>query len=151
MPIEAGEHLLSARREQHSTVTAAQRQRGFCLRKRPGDDHPLDLGGAFVDVEHLRIPVPLLHRMVGEVAVPAEDLDGLFGDPRRHLGGLELRHRALGGLVVAVAPIQAARHASKRAASMSMAMSASSSAMGGCSRSGWPKVRRSQAYARAYS
>ena len=80
MPIAAGEHLLSARREQHSTVTAAQKQRGFCLRKRPGDDHPLDLGGVFVDVEHLRIPVPLLHRMVGEVAVPAEDLDGLFGD-----------------------------------------------------------------------
>src|SRR5690348_14074313 len=51
----------------------------------PSDDHALDLAGAFEDREDLRVAVPALHRELAGVAVAAENLHGLLGDPDRGL------------------------------------------------------------------
>src|SRR5438105_11619480 len=67
------------------------------------DDDALDLGRALEDRVDLRVPVPLLHREVLDVAVPTEDLHRLLGDPDGGLARLELRHRALGVLELSVA------------------------------------------------
>src|ERR1022692_1368551 len=47
------------------------------------DDQALDLAGALEDGEDLGIPVPAFHRVIAGVAVPAEYLDRLLGDPPR--------------------------------------------------------------------
>src|SRR6266511_3935543 len=60
-----------------------------------GDDEALDLRGALEEGVDLRVPVPLLHREVADVALAAEDLDGLLGGPDGDLARLELAHRAL--------------------------------------------------------
>src|SRR5439155_5859527 len=71
---------------------------GRFAEQRAGDDQPLDLAGALVDLGHLRVAVVPLHRELTGVAVAAEDLDRLAGpvpgDPR----GEELRLRALHGV-----------------------------------------------------
>src|SRR5581483_2282093 len=64
--------------------------------ERARDDEPLDLAGALEEGVDLRVAVPLLHREVLDVAVAAENLDGLFGDADRRLAGLELAHGSLG-------------------------------------------------------
>src|SRR5690242_2463934 len=58
------------------------------------DDDALDLGRAFVNLRHLRIPEQSLDGEILDVAVPAEDLDGLCGDPHGGLTRDELAHRA---------------------------------------------------------
>src|ERR1700685_2775430 len=63
----------------------------------PADDHALDLRGALEDREDLRVSVPALDRVLAGVPVPAEDLDGLLGDPDRGLPRHQLRHRSLRG------------------------------------------------------
>src|SRR5262245_42021057 len=60
-----------------------------------GDHEPLDLGCALEERVDLRVAVPLLDREVPDVAVAAEHLDSLLGDPARDLTRLELAHRAL--------------------------------------------------------
>src|SRR5438093_1016694 len=62
----------------------------------PRDHDALDLGGPLEDRVDLGVPVPLLHREVLDVAVAAEDLDGLLGHRHRGLARLQLRHRAFG-------------------------------------------------------
>src|SRR3954451_13549716 len=61
----------------------------------PADDEALDLAGALEDRVDLGVAVPALDRVLAGVAVAAEDLDGLLGDPDRGLTGVELGHRAL--------------------------------------------------------
>src|ERR1700732_1680984 len=61
----------------------------------PSDDQPLDLRGPLEDGVDLRVPVPALDRVVADVAVAAEDLNGLLGDPHGVLAGVELGHGAL--------------------------------------------------------
>src|SRR5438270_13760137 len=56
--------------------------------ERAADHDPLDLGGPLEQRVDLRVAVPLLDREVLDVAVPAQDLDRLFGDPDRGLAGL---------------------------------------------------------------
>src|SRR5579863_613219 len=51
----------------------------------PPDDHPLNFARSLKNREYLRVPVPSLHREVPGVAVAAQDLDGLLGDPDRGL------------------------------------------------------------------
>src|SRR3954451_12383667 len=65
-----------------------------------GDDEPLDLRGALEDGPDLGVAVHPLHGELPRVAVPAEDLHGTLGRPDGDLAGLQLRHRALGGLEV---------------------------------------------------
>src|SRR5207247_10124316 len=60
-----------------------------------GDQDLLDLVGAVVDLEHARVAIVLLDRVVGHEAVAAVDLDGRRADALAHLGGEELRHRRL--------------------------------------------------------
>src|SRR5207247_2262209 len=67
------------------------------------DHDALDLRGAFEDRVDLRVAVPLLHGEVPDVAVAAQDLDGLFSHPHGRLAGLELRHGTFGVLERAVA------------------------------------------------
>src|SRR6266496_2835383 len=62
---------------------------------RPPDHQPLDLRGALEDREDLGIAVPALHRVLAGVAVPAEYLDRLLGDPHRGFPRDQLGHRAL--------------------------------------------------------
>src|SRR4051812_1876173 len=70
---------------------------------RPADHELLDLLGAFEDVVDLRVAVHALDGVLTRVPVAAVDLDGALGDPHGDASGLELRLRALGIGVAAVA------------------------------------------------
>src|SRR5260370_37737486 len=65
---------------------------------RPADDHPLDFRRALEDRKDLGVAVPALDGVVAGVAVAAEYLDRLLGDPDRGLARDQLGHRALGML-----------------------------------------------------
>src|SRR5690606_2454706 len=55
-----------------------RRSRGADAREEvAGDDDALDLRGSLVDLEDLRVAHELLHRVLGDVAVAAEDLHGV--------------------------------------------------------------------------
>src|SRR6478735_2280583 len=71
--------------------------------ERTGDDDPLDLVRALVDLRDLGVAHHALERIVLDVAVAAEHLDALDGDLHRGVGGKELRHRAVLRLVGVVA------------------------------------------------
>src|ERR1700722_5745758 len=62
---------------------------------RPADHQALDLARAFKNGVDLRIAVPLLDRVLPDVAVTAEDLNGLLGHPHGVLAGVQLGHGAL--------------------------------------------------------
>src|SRR3954454_7047660 len=67
-----------------------------------GDDDALDLVGAFVDLGDLGVAHHALDGVLVDVAVAAEDLDGVDGDLHGVVGGEQLGHRAvLRGLGVA--------------------------------------------------
>ena len=55
------------------------------------DHEALDLRGALVDLEQLRVAHQLLDRVLLDVAVAAEDLHGVGGDLHRRVGGEALR------------------------------------------------------------
>ena len=78
--------------------------------QRAGDDEPLDLARALVDLGHLRVAVVALDRELLGVAVAAEDLDRLAGPVARDARGEELGLRAL-DRVRAGRPPSAARRA----------------------------------------
>src|SRR5215211_6733832 len=59
------------------------------------DDQPLDLRGALVDLEELRVTHELLDRVLLDVAVAAEDLDRVRGHLHRRVRGETLRERRL--------------------------------------------------------
>src|SRR4051794_27607924 len=82
-----------------SATTAAKRIRrrfgvviGPGSPHRPGDDDALDLVGALVDLRDLGVAHVALDRVLLDVAVAAEHLDGLDGDAHRVVGGEELGH-----------------------------------------------------------
>src|SRR5688500_7281996 len=58
-----------------------------------GDDHLLDLTGAFVDAEKPCVAIHALDRHAPHVAGAAVDLHGPVGDPVDHLTGEVLRAR----------------------------------------------------------
>src|SRR5712691_9584837 len=58
---------------------------------------PLDLGRAFPDLIDLGIAVPFFDGEVADVAVAAQDLDGVVGDAHGHVAGFELGHARLAG------------------------------------------------------
>ena len=58
-----------------------------------GDHEALDLGGALVDLEELRVAHQLLDRVLLHVAVAAEDLDRVGRHLHRRVGGEALRER----------------------------------------------------------
>src|SRR4051794_35364551 len=62
------------------------------------DHEALDFARALEDREELGVAVPLLDGEVLDVAPPAHGLDRLLAGAHRDLGGLQLRHRALGVL-----------------------------------------------------
>src|SRR4051794_28065169 len=68
---------------------------------RAADDQPLNLRGALEDRVDLGVAVHALDRELARVAVAPEDLDRPLSRPDRDLAGLELAHRALGGLELA--------------------------------------------------
>src|SRR5690348_1230591 len=54
-------------------------------------------GEAVEGREPARVPEPELHRMLADVAVPAEDLEGVVGDAERGLARVVLDERRLAG------------------------------------------------------
>ena len=56
------------------------------LQQLPGHHHALDLVGALVDLGDLGVAHHPLDRVVADVAVAAEQLDGVGGDLHRHVG-----------------------------------------------------------------
>ena len=68
---------------------------GVDLENFAGDDHALNLAGAFADGAELDVPVELLHRVVLDEAIAAVDLHRLvrhpagrlFGEPRQAMAG----------------------------------------------------------------
>src|ERR1041385_4883901 len=81
----------------------------------PGDDEALNFARPLPDLADLGVPHHPLDRVFRGVAVAAEDLDRLGGDPHGELGAEELGHRRLllerlaglleeGGVVQEVAP-----------------------------------------------
>src|SRR5687767_11308354 len=60
-----------------------------------GDDEPLDLRRALVDLEELRVPHQLLDRVLLHVAVAAEDLDRVGRHLHRGVRREPLRERGL--------------------------------------------------------
>src|SRR3954452_1936037 len=71
-----------------------------------GDHQSLDLRGALEDRVDPRVASHPLDRVLPGEAVAAEDLHRVAGDLDRGLAGVQLRHRALGGLE----PLVVARH-----------------------------------------
>src|SRR5207302_5163303 len=69
-------------------VSAARRS----TQERPGDDHALNLVRALVDLRDLGVSHHPLHRVVRDVAVSAQQLYAISGDPHRHVGRKELGH-----------------------------------------------------------
>ena len=67
-----------------------------------GDDDPLNLGCSLVDGEDARIAVIALHGIFLCETVSTMELDGMGRDAVDHLGGEELGHRGLQGVVRAV-------------------------------------------------
>ena len=68
-----------------------------------GDDHPLDLVGTLVDGGDLGIAVEPLHLHALQIAVAAEDLQGIVGDFQGDIRGVLLRHggfHAVGGVLL---------------------------------------------------
>src|SRR5258708_20719379 len=61
-------------------------------RQRAGDDEPLDFRRAFPDLIDLRVAEPLLDRILLDIAVAAEHLDGVCGDLHRSVRREALRH-----------------------------------------------------------
>src|SRR5688500_18560806 len=59
------------------------------------DDDPLDLVGAFDDLECLGLPHVPLDRVVLDVAVAAEHLNGVGRDAHGHVGAEQLGHGSL--------------------------------------------------------
>lgn len=57
-----------------------RRLRLVLLQDLPGDDEPLDLAGALVDLGDARVAVVALSRHVGDVTHPPQDLDGLVSN-----------------------------------------------------------------------
>ena len=96
--------------------------------------------------------MPPLDRVLADVAVAAEDLDRLLGDPHRLPPALsfDIEPSPLSN-GLPVGPIHAARHTSSREASSSVFMSASLKAIDWFSMIGRPNWPRSLAYSRAYS
>src|SRR6188472_272614 len=80
-----------------TSATRPERSISIATREKylPGDDQPLDLRGPLVDLEQLRVAHQLLDRVLLDVAVAAEDLDGVGGDLHRRVGGEPLRERGL--------------------------------------------------------
>ena len=66
------------------------------------DDQPLDLAGAFPDPVDAQLAEEALGDVLAHIATAAENLHCAVGDPARHLGGIELRHGALGMARLAV-------------------------------------------------
>src|SRR6478736_2525363 len=60
-------------------------------RQRAADDQLLDLAGAFVERHHPGVAQQLADRVLVDVAVAAEDLEGVVGCADGGLGGEELR------------------------------------------------------------
>src|SRR5579864_5181078 len=57
-----------------------------CVSRKLARDHqPLDFGRAFPDLINLCVAVPLFNRKVADVAVAAQDLDGVIGHPHSHI------------------------------------------------------------------
>src|SRR6266516_6855531 len=83
--------------------------------KMPGDDQPLDLGGALVDRGDLRVAEVALDGRLAHVAVAAVDLDRLGRHPHRGLGGEQFGHRGLLAMGLAGVLEAAARQVSMRA------------------------------------
>src|SRR5271169_3886012 len=69
---------------------------GGALDHLAGDDHALDLAGAFPDAFDAQLAVEALGDVLAHVAAAAEDLDGPVGDAAGHLRAVQLGHRALG-------------------------------------------------------
>ena len=91
-----------------------------------GDDDALNFAGAFVDFGDARVAVVPLDAVLDGVAVAAEDLDRLVGDTRWRLS--EANSLAMAASCCGAGPdlcSHAARKVSSRAASSSVAMSAS--------------------------
>src|SRR4051794_12899943 len=90
---------VSATARQSTVVKAIRRPVGqrwsmvLRLPERPRDHEALDLIGPLVDLRDLRVAHVALDRILGHVAVAAEDLDGLDGHRHRRVGREQLGHR----------------------------------------------------------
>ena len=71
----------------------ASRLSSLLAEQRSRDDEPLDLLGPLVELGDLRVAHHPLDRELVDVAVAAEDLDGVRGDPHRGVPGHEFTHR----------------------------------------------------------
>src|SRR5947209_15758110 len=71
-------------------LVAPPRQQGLAR-----DHKPLDLGGPLIQLEDLRVPHELLDRVVLDEPIAAVDLDGIWRDLHRRVGG---EPRGVGGL-----------------------------------------------------
>ena len=67
-----------------------------------GNDHPLDLAGTLVDLGDLGVAHHALHGILAGVAVAAEQLDGPARDIGGSLGGEQLRHGGVHGIVLVI-------------------------------------------------
>src|SRR4249919_2387426 len=97
-PARASARASARPRPREPPVTSATRPlRSISIATReeyvPGDHEPLDLRGALVDLVELRVPHQLLDRVLLDVAVAAEDLDGVGGHLHRRVGREPFRHR----------------------------------------------------------
>src|SRR5438046_204900 len=91
--------VTSATRPERS-ISIATRQKDLF-----GDHQPLDLRGALVDLEQLRVAHQLLDRVLLHVAVAAEDLNGVGRDLHRSVRGEPLRHRRVERRLATVAGV----------------------------------------------
>ena len=106
---------------------------------------PSDRGESVERGKAARVAQPHLDRMLADIAVAAEHLDRVVGDLQRGCGGIVAGEIALLDALRARSRCAAASHTSRRAASISIAMSASMKAIACLVAIGTPKALRSLA------
>ena len=131
--------VIAAERERREEEAHDERSRSFA--RRDADDELLDLGRPLVDAERANLAVEPLDDARRDDAEPAVELHGAVDDALRGLGREHLGHRDgdVGARVLVLAAwsfSQAARETRRRAASSSVAMSASAACVS------WKSARR---------
>src|SRR5579885_438482 len=103
-PLRRTAHCLRRGSDTQPPACLLDQCRLAALEEAVGDDQALDLAGALPAAVDAQLAVEALGDVLAHVAAAAEDLHRPIGDPARHLGGIELRHGALGVARLAVGP-----------------------------------------------
>src|SRR5947209_5657959 len=88
----SGRNYLSILPEQARSVKPSNGPKWLFLQQLAGDDHALDLAGAFADGAELYVAIELLRGIVLDEPIAAVDLHAFVGTAHCDFAGEQLRH-----------------------------------------------------------